>query len=563
MTLSFPSYLAALVVCSCFLLTEVRAEPLPVIPPKLSTNRAETPSAPSAPTAAYQDYQPQPHVYEYTASGWSGLRNDPFYRNTWNQGPFFPPAFSPSFRIPRVLFPAIPPVLGDPLPSLSVMAFRRNDLEAQLAPYVNEVFYAPLSGLFAQEDLSRRRRHKLEAFQALQAQLIAELRAHIEANVGVDGNLRREDFARLAAAQASRLAELTDQAEKLRADFVHGGLFSTAIDWNDTRDWRLGDDLAFESHLDEARVMRGAAYFQEGLSEGQRQLLRELAIELAETVGQPTAELSLERPKRPIFFSPATARVHLPQALPTALAEKFYAYLVEKAALKRELRETIYTTDNAWLNVSRTHKLKELARKQAPRISALDTMAEDLRERLALLPDETRKGYAELPGSLNERIQRYLTHKRSVENASLAKLAEVRVAFPQDRVELGRADGVALISRIPSRSTRKKHSAEITAAEADLASFNANQAEALRALEREKDTLQIEIVDALREKHPALQYLPISVVLSQYGKIFERQITQEQYSDYQTAVLEPGLSPAQRRLLFGAALEKLRLPPTS
>ena len=34
----------------------------------------------------------------------------------------------------------------------------------------------------------------------------------------------------------------------------------------------------------------------------------------------------------------------------------------------------------------------------------------------------------------------------------------------------------------------------------------------------------------------------------------------EAYRDYRTAVFEPGLSPEQRRLLFGAAIEALRLP---
>ncbi len=32
------------------------------------------------------------------------------------------------------------------------------------------------------------------------------------------------------------------------------------------------------------------------------------------------------------------------------------------------------------------------------------------------------------------------------------------------------------------------------------------------------------------------------------------------YHDYQIAVLQPGLSPEQRRLLFGGALERLALP---
>ena len=40
----------------------------------------------------------------------------------------------------------------------------------------------------------------------------------------------------------------------------------------------------------------------------------------------------------------------------------------------------------------------------------------------------------------------------------------------------------------------------------------------------------------------------------------QQQEIWDKYRDYQTAVLLPGLSPEQRRLLFGAAVEQLALP---
>lgn len=550
----FPLF--SVVSCSAILVTP--GFPADLSTPAVSTSRAESPSAPTTVVAPYQDTS---RTYSSVAPSSLGWRS-----GTWsdiNNSPFIPYASGerPAHSL-RILFPAVPPVLGDPLPRSRIGSFHRNDLEAELSSYTNEVFYAPLSGLFTEEDLSHKRRERLAAFRALQARLVAELRTHIESLRDAPSDLRHEEFARLAAQQAPDLASLEVQAESLRSDFVRGGFFSTGINWNDTRDWRLGDDVMFESRQDEARVVRAAAYFQEGLSPGQRQLLRELAIELSEPIGQPTAGLELDQPKSALFFSPATARFRLPYNLPTEVAEKVEAYTAEKAALKRELREVIYAKDHAWLNLFRTRALRDLAQKQASRIAALDMQAEEIREHLALLPAAVDLGNEEIPAALGERIRHYLVQKQSVENAYLAKLGEARAVFARDRLEFDRPGGISTISYIPSRSTVRKTSAAFSAAQEDLTAFNLKQTALMRELEKEKEAIQNEVAAALRQKHPLLNHLPVDAVLRDYGKIFEWQTTWLRYGDYQTAVLEPGLSPAQRRLLYGAALETLRLPPT-
>ena len=52
----------------------------------------------------------------------------------------------------------------------------------------------------------------------------------------------------------------------------------------------------------------------------------------------------------------------------------------------------------------------------------------------------------------------------------------------------------------------------------------------------------------------------IDDLLRDFEEARQEQETWAKYRDYRDAVLAPGLSPAQRRLLFDAAVEQLALP---
>ena len=52
----------------------------------------------------------------------------------------------------------------------------------------------------------------------------------------------------------------------------------------------------------------------------------------------------------------------------------------------------------------------------------------------------------------------------------------------------------------------------------------------------------------------------VDAALSHATRLSMQRHVGELYRDYHTAVFEPGLSPAQRRLLFGAAIEQLDIP---
>jgi hypothetical protein len=52
----------------------------------------------------------------------------------------------------------------------------------------------------------------------------------------------------------------------------------------------------------------------------------------------------------------------------------------------------------------------------------------------------------------------------------------------------------------------------------------------------------------------------VDAALASARRVAALKDSEDAYRDYRTAVFEPGMSPEQRRLLFGGALEKLDLP---
>lgn len=52
----------------------------------------------------------------------------------------------------------------------------------------------------------------------------------------------------------------------------------------------------------------------------------------------------------------------------------------------------------------------------------------------------------------------------------------------------------------------------------------------------------------------------VDAALASARRVAALKDSEDAYRDYRTAVFEPGMSPEQRRLLFGGVLEKLDLP---
>jgi len=532
---------------------------LPVLP---LTAAPTTPATDSTPTAA--PYTNQPQSVPYFSPTYPGYRGD-FYDRSSDR--FFAPSWG-EFRYRAdeersvFFFPPVPPPLGGPLVFFrNYPAGQPESVLPQLKTHVGEPFYPPLSAHLHRENLSKKRLQRLDAYVASRTALLAELRAQLTATRDADPATRLRALRDLAAQQAPRLAAHETEAEAIRENLVSGGFFQHGADWNDNRTWALGDDLRYESRVDEFKVFRASAFFTAGLSPAQRRLLREFAIELDDPLGDPTASVALDAPRPVVFFSPESARFVRPADLPPEIASRLDAYREAKTALKTELRAVLYRQDRATFQSTRTHALRALAAEQAPRLAALETQAEEIRTLLAPLPRPSRPTSSALPSELNRRVGVYLREKQDLQRTLTEKLAALKNEFPTHRVEFMRRGPAYEIEIVTNRRASRTEVAAVDATKAALVPFNAEQTRRLAALALEKDRIQTDLAQAVKSRLGSADHsLDLDLLLKNFTEQFAQQEVWQRYRDYDTAVFEPGLSPEQRRLLFADALVQLDLP---
>lgn len=520
-----------------------------------TTNGSTNPPAPTPTTPQPYTDQGTITTRETTTSNYYNYPSNSVYDRGWSS---FDRTTTVRTQYRPIYYPPTPPALGE-----TVFAKRTRVTLAKLAPPsalgedVYEPFYAPLSTLLFTEDLSKKRRERLDGYHASRTSLLAELRAQLNALQNADAATRESSLATLAREQAPRLATLENAAEELRRNFTEGGFFDNRVNWNDTRDWRLGDDTRWESALDEIKVMRGAAAFQEGFSPAQRRLLRELAMELADSMKDPTDEIELSTPGPFIYFSPETARIRLPAEIPGELTAKIETYKAEKASLKKELRDILYEKDRAFFESTRVNAFKSLAETQAARFAAVEQLAEEIRRGLAPFPNPASPPALPLPAPLASRLTAYTQKKSALQTALIAKQDEVRSALPNDRVEFTRVSGVIGLNIVANRRSTPAQNEKRRAITETLTSFNAEQAKLYSALAQEKEAIHAELNRTVKELAGKKN---IDQLQREFTYALKKQELWEQFHDYEIATLEPGLSPAQRVILFGAGLEKLDLP---
>ena len=238
-------------------------------------------------------------------------------------------------------FPPDPPPLGAPLPAASAAGDPAATAPAELGAFVNEPFYAILGTRLARHDLSPEQQRQIEAYRDAKIALQTELHAHLDALRDADAPTRLRALESFAHEQTSRIAELEKNADQLRELLRQGESVDPGIDWNRFRRGASGAGERPKPPVatpeSEYPAMRAAVFFHAGLSPEQRRLLREVAMEM-ESAAQPPSTTS-EDP--PVFFSPDTARIRLPQDLSPELAAKVATYQSEKSALKSELRTVL------------------------------------------------------------------------------------------------------------------------------------------------------------------------------------------------------------------------------
>jgi hypothetical protein len=544
-------------------LVRAAADDTPSSPPPTASQPASPPPAPPAPppTAAYVD---RPIVTTTSTTHYSppsyhsNYYGDSYGRWSSNWGGFGPGSISSytttTFVRRRIYFPPGVPALGQPLPTKSTAPLH-NLPTTNLQNYVAEPFFPPLSALVHEEGLSKKRQQRIDEYRAAKLAVVTELRNKLTALKTAEPSVRQQALSELASSQNARIRELETTAEEIREDMVQGGFFRPGVDWNESRDWRLGDDTRYESYQDEYKVARGAAYFQRGLSLEQRRLLREIAIELREFAADPISAISLDTPGPYFYFSPHAARIRLPADLSANVTAKLERYREMKDSLKKELRDTLYKEDRRWLDSRRAASLTQLAEQQTPRFADLEVLAEEIRRDLQgyRYPDEPKQSV--LPDDLAQRISVYLDKKVELQRDLTSKLAEVRKELVTDRVEFVReGDGFA-IQIVPSRSRSLERKRE--SIRASLASFNRESVARYATMAREKEVLRAEVMKISEASPKANAHKSVDQLLSEFSRSFAAQEAWNRYREYRIAVLEPGLSPEQRRLLFDAAVEDL------
>jgi hypothetical protein len=504
--------------------------------------------------------------------GFEGMPSeDPFAPGGMEDSPYN--SFSPERRhysLLPIFFPPDPPRLDEALDSATVPEGRLA-APAELAAYVNEPFYAPLSTRLYEKNLKGQLRTRLDTYHAAKITLQKELRARLEALETADPAVRERELAAFARQQAPRIAELETAADGLRTGLIEGGVLHDSSDWNDYRRWQLGVSrfrTPAEAMLAQFQVMRAAVFYQAGLSSAQRRLLREVAMELAEITArlvqngdEPNHPAADTDTNPPLFFFPETASLRLPADLPVELTRKISEYESKKSDLKKELRDALYAQDSAPFAFVRARALQSLAEQQQPRIAALEVLAEDIRHDLAAQTSLTRPpAPPALPPALAARLAALLQDKNDAQKSALALVQQVRQLISVAHVNVTKnSDARANLSVVISPQDRTE--AKVKPVRDLISRYNTENSGRLEAIEKETAALHESVVQFVRAGPDAGDVdKAVKELLEESGDSIERQQEWTLYKDYRTAVLEPGLSPEQRRLLYDGGLEILDRP---
>jgi hypothetical protein len=478
------------------------------------------------------------------------------------------PAIDLARSIPLFAPPDIPRLEGS-IPTADTARDNRRRAPAELADFIYDPFYAPYAAREASGDVTPKQQQRIDAYLAAKLTLQNELRTKVDAVRNADALTRQRELAAFAADQTPRIAALEAEAEAIREAIIKGEFLQEDINWVDFRMWKLGRD-SFQSteHAVNAQyqVMIGASFYQKNLLPAQRRLLREIATDIQELGDKPSTETQVGSPNAtsdssPLFaFAPETARLRLPPNLPEALMAKILAYEKEKSALKQELNDTLKEADDAVFAVFRNRSIKELATRQEARLAALEIMAEDIRRDFAVQPQQPRPPTlpAVAPG-LAEQIKTMIKEKRSRPTYLSSMLAAVARVVPIQSARTSKdATGKEVLNiRLNTRGQRPER---VQAANQIIRAYQTDSAKRTEALNRQEAAVREAVAGMFRTPAGPDRDREVDQFLENYEDTMDRQDLWYRYDDYRTAVLQPGLSPEQRRLLYDAGITELKLP---
>lgn len=481
-----------------------------------------------------------------------GSAQSDFSRDRSTQSDLPPP---PPLQPVPIFFPPTPPPFGRLVSRLSSSATGQTFAPPpELVHYVTEPFYPALSTRLARNDLGDKHRQKLDVYRASRDAMLDELQTELARIRDAAPAERYTALASLAQRQTPRLAELEATAEQLRNDLIKG-----EYDWSALREWRLGErNIRGDSPMEIGAVFRAYAFYQAGLAPEQRQLLREIVIEItsgAEDAGTASAQQPY------LFFSPALARVTLPDELPADVGAKIAQYETKKSGLKKELFDTIQTQDRAMFSFSRTTALKALAAKQAATLQELEKLADEIRIGLVSVPAlSTTVPRSPLPPGLTQRTMEAVQARTALQKTSRARIDEILAGlpeyFPVAFATSLDSNGVK-VRLVPRGQRASSNDPRIVSVVTRINEVGEEHRVRHEALNREIEALRDDVGRALGAGATAQA---ITEALDAVVRHNVQRENEDGYRDYRTAVIEPGLSPEQRRLLLGGAMRKLDLP---
>jgi len=181
----------------------------------------------------------------------------------------------------------------------------------------------------------------------------------------------------------------------------------------------------------------------------------------------------------------------------------------------------------------------------------LETLAEEIRRGLIVRSDPTRRpDLSPLPADLNARIAAYRREKLDLQKALLARVDEVTKNRP--------TSGHSTDKRTAAVDASASHQQE-KIREAIAAFIRENQVR-YTALDKCRDGIRGDLARLTNATGASSNAPSADALLKKFSDALQQLEVWRNYRDYQIAVLQPGLSPGQRRLLFDAGLEKLALP---
>ncbi len=441
-----------------------------------------------------------------------------------------------------VFLPPVPPPLGVDYPLLGTPLPGGPPPPSELAAFAHELFYPQIGARLSGNDLPKELWQKIQAYRTEKTKLQDELRSRIAEYKDTESQTRERHLAEYAAAQTPQIILLEVTAEKIRTELQTAGLIeyltnSAAVkletEWS--RPAVQNETPALHELRVESEVLRHAAFLEKGLTLAQRHLLREMAIELE---SRSTSLANKAGPEnRLLYFSPESARITLPTLLPEPLENLIKQYVSTKNSLKAELQTALL--DHEMDKESRAQVLKRLGDTQAASFAALEVLAEKIRQELSSQPNPTGPpAPPALPPLLMEQIATYRLHKVEALRTLHGLLAGVRGSSASKNTP-------------PSKPLSLQES---------IADFNHRQSVLIAQLNQERLGIRTALSEYVRTTGRPDDRKSVDDLLKDFENARQKQELWDKYRDYQSAVLLPGLSPEQRRLLFDAAVEQLKLP---